>query len=509
MATSNESVPRDILIVGAGVFGLSTALSLLSRPAYDASRITIIDSALVLPNPVGSSVDASRIIRADYASIYYAKLACLAQEHWRDQTPTGWGGEGRYSETGFVLTGDKGQEAYVSSAMHNVQDLARAGLPMDISKIQELKNREEIRKAAGLPGVSGDTGYANWNSGWADAEKSVAHAIQRIQNHSNAKDRISIKPGYEVARLMFSPDSGQCTGVTCKDGTSFTADLTILATGAWTPSLFNLQNRCLATGQVIAYLELTQEEQNYLENTPVVINFAKGTFVIPPQRGELKVARHGFGYRNPITVEHPSTKSNAERLSKHGVSVPRTDTNIPVEAEVALRDALAELFPPNVDPASLPPGCPTSLSTVSTRPFTNTRLCWYTDTPTGDFLIDWAPLPASENSKNTSLFLATGGSGHGFKFLPVLGDYIVDAVEGRLDPVYRKLWAWPSNEKLEKEFGLAESGQEAIDVASGTSKELHAFHECKDGSRGGPKGMILGEELKKGTAAVKPLQAKL
>jgi sarcosine oxidase/L-pipecolate oxidase len=29
------------------------------------------------------------------------------------------------------------------------------------------------------------------------------------------------------------------------------------------------------------------------------------------------------------------------------------------------------------------------------------------------------------------LFLATGGSGHGYKFLPVIGERIVDVVEGR------------------------------------------------------------------------------
>lgn len=504
---SGSSIPQEILIVGAGVFGLSTALTLLGRQAYDDSRITIIDSAAILPNPVGSSVDASRIIRADYANLSYAKLAVLAQEYWRDQSSSGWGGEGRYSETGFVLTGDEGQEAYVRESMHNVQDLAKAGLPMNLSKIQELKTRDEIRVASKLPGSSGDTGYANWNSGWADAGASVAFAIRKIQNHPNNRGRLVLKPGHQVARLQFSETTGQCTGVSCTNGTTFDADLIIFATGAWTPSLINLQNRALATGQVLGYIKITEEEQRYLENTPVVINFARGTFVIPPQRQELKIARHGFGYRNPLTVSHSSTKSNAERLSKHAVSVPRTDTQIPVEAEKALRDALAELFPPDLDSAALPPGCPKSICTVSSRPFVNTRLCWYTDTPTGNFLIDWPPLPSSAKS-NTSLFIATGGSGHGFKFFPVLGDYIVDAIEGHLDPEYLDLWTWPRDEQLRKDHGLGGSldgSERAVDSAPG-SEGLHAFLECKDGSRGGPRGMILSEELDKGTAVAKPEQ---
>lgn len=502
MATTNP-IPEEILIVGAGVFGLSTALSFLEREAYNDSKITIIDSAKVLPNPAGSSVDASRIIRADYANPHYAKMACLAQEHWRDQTPSGWGGEGRYSQTGFVLTAEEGQAEYVRSAMVNVQDLAKAGLPMELDKIQELNGRDEIRKATGYPGVSGQKGYANWNSGWADAEKCVAFALKQVKEHRNGRGRVQIMSGCEVARLSFSSD-GQCSGVVLRCDSEIKADLTVLATGAWTPSLFNLQNRCLATGQVLAYLKVSEAEQKYLENTPVYMNFARGTFVIPPQGRELKVARHGFGYRNPATVEHLSTKSNAERFSKHAVSVPRTDTQIPIEAEVALRVALKELFPPDADDASLAPDCPASVRTISARPFVNTRLCWYTDTPSGDFLIDWAPI-----QNNRSLFLATGGSGHGFKFLPVLGEYIVDAIEGHLDPAYKELWTWPTDEKLQQEHGLCKPDQKSIDIVPRGSGELEAFLECKDGSRGGPRGMLLEQELKMGTAALQAPSAKL
>lgn len=501
------SSPKDILIVGAGVFGLSTTLAFLERPQYNDSRITIIDSSLALPNPVGSSVDASRIIRADYANLSYAKLACLAQTHWRDQTPTGWGGQGRYSQTGFVLTGEKDQEAYVQEAMHNVQNLARSGLPMELDKIQQLNSRSDIRKATGLVGASGETGYANWNSGWADAEACVAFALHRVKSHPNNKGRVSIKPNTKVARLAFSPKTQLCTGVQFINDTTISADLTILATGAWTPSILDLSNRALATGQVLAFVKLTQEEQDYLANTPVTMNFARGTFIIAPhpQTLELKVARHGFGYRNPISVSPASSKpSSTSQVSSTAsttfveaeVSVPQTDTQIPVEAEHALRDALAELFPPNFDPSMKPPNYPESLRDVSKRPFTNTRLCWYTDTPSGNFIFDYPPL--SSGSANTSLFVASGGSGHGFKFLPILGKYIVDAVEGRLEKEYKEMWSWPSEQALKEDLGT--------DVHGGKKHvgQVKEFLECQDGSRAGPHGMILEQELRKGVVEVQP-----
>lgn len=480
--------PKEILIVGAGVFGLSTALTLLNRPAYNQSRITIIDSSAILPNPAGSSVDASRIIRADYAQPSYAKLACLAQDSWRDQSATGWGGQGRYSETGFVLTCDAAHEAYVKAAMQNVKDLAMQGLPMQMEKIQELTNRESIRAATGLPGVSGDMGYANWNSGWADAEKGVAFALHKVRTHPNNKSRVVIRPSCKVNHLLNSSD-GQCVGVQLVGGEKLSADLTILATGAWTPSLYDLSQHCLATGQAVAYLQLTPEEQAYMENTPVVMNFAHGAFIIPPQNNELKIARHGFGYKNPENV-HSSVSSKQ-------VSVPNTDVPIPAEADAALRAGLAELFPPESSRLPSTPSStadatkvaryPKSLATVSTRPWTKTRICWYTDTPTGNFLIDYPPLPSS-SAKNSSLFLATGGSGHGYKFLPILGDYIVDAIERKLDPEFAELWKWGNHQNAHGDSATATVGCER----EGPDEE---FTECRDGSRGGPRGLVLREEL--------------
>lgn len=487
MATTNGQTPHSILIVGAGVFGLSTALTLLERPAYSNSKITIIDSAAVLPNPVGSSVDASRIVRADYGHKSYAKLASEAQDLWRDTSATGWGGEGRYHETGFVLTGDHGQEDYVRKSMRNVQDLAATGKSLDSSKIQELNTKDEIRKASGLPGTSGDMGYANWNSGWADAEACVAFALRKLKTDH----RVTIRPGCKVSKLLFTDASKdrQCAGVQLEDGSSIHADLTVLATGAWTPSLFNLEYRCLATGQVIAYVQISPEEQAYLEKTPVVINFARGTFVIPPLNCELKIARHGYGYRNPHHVD-PLSSSSSVAIAKE-VSVPRTDVPIPIEAETTLREAFAELFPPNPPPpAADNPPYPATLATISTRPFTRTRVCWYTDTPTGNFLIDYPPLPCSNASNtNKSLFLATGGSGHGFKFFPILGTYIVDALERNLAPEYAELWRWSTDDEIQARF------------SSGEYKDAHRqFIECEDGSRGGPRGMILQDELAKGAA---------
>jgi glycine/D-amino acid oxidase-like deaminating enzyme len=56
-------------------------------------------------------------------------------------------------------------------------------------------------------------------------------------------------------------------------------------------------------------------------------------------------------------------------------------------------------------------------------------------TPSRDFVI-------SPHSACNGLFIATCGSFHGYKFLPVLGKYVVQMLAGELDPALQKRWAW-------------------------------------------------------------------
>ena len=90
--------------------------------------------------------------------------------------------------------------------------------------------------------------------------------------------------------------------------------------------------------------------------------------------------------------------------------------------------------------------------------------------PTGDFLITYHP-------EYNNLFIATGGSGHAFKFFPVIGKKVVATLERKVEPELAEIWRW-------------RSGAELREILDG--KE---FTACADGSRGGRRGMILAEEL--------------
>ncbi|RAK99795.1 NAD(P)/FAD-dependent oxidoreductase [Aspergillus ibericus CBS 121593] len=424
------SLPPNILIVGGGVFGLSTALALSHR--HPNSQITLLEASPTIPNPHGSSVDTSRIIRADYSQPHYAQLAADALELWRN---TDWGKEGRYTQNGLLLVyppGSTNARDYATKSYHNVKQIPG-------QDVELLPTKSDVTRVAPAYGVDLKVagGYVNWGSGWADAEAGVRYAKQRLDQEG----KVIFKTG-EVSSLQYSND--RVTGVNLANGSSLTADLVILATGAWTAKLVDLRGRTVQTGQALAYMRISDEEQKQLEHMPTILNFATGMFIIPPRNNLLKVARHAYGYVNPVQVAVPGTKDE-----KMEISLPENGVPIPAEGELAFRDALKELIPSFAD-----------------RPFVQTRVCWYTDTPKGDFIITYHP-------NHPGLFLATGGSGHGYKFLPVLGEKIVDALERKLDPELQNLWAWPA--------AVPES----------------EFDGTEDGSRSGPKGLRLLDELAK------------
>lgn len=351
-----------------------------------------------------------------------------------------------------MLVADKGTkgEGYVRGSFENVLQMARKS--GDEDGVRELKNRAEIEDAVGtLGGGSGDWGYVNHRSGWADAEA----AMRWLRSQVEKTGRVSFLHAEAVA-LLKSPKEGngkeKVTGVRLKDGSDIEVDLAILATGAWTGKLVDLRGRATATGQVLVFLDLTEEEQERLGKMPVLLNMSTGLFVMPPKGRVLKVARHAYGYSNPVSIRCPDGDDEGKEIT---VSLPRTSRDdlkqrVPKEGEDACRAALTEMIP-----------------FVADRPFTNARICWYTDTPKGDFLITYHP-------EIEGLFLATGGSGHGYKFLPVIGDRIVDCLSGTLEGELMKKWGW-QRERTENVI-------------------------TEDGSRGGRPGMVLDDEFRKGEA---------
>ena len=291
-------------------------------------------------------------MRADYANPAYAALANDAIKQWRT---TEWGREGRYTQNGLLMVGTAENSAYMKQSYLNVREI-------EGDDVVELPSKAAVQSVVPGYGIEADVagGYVNWGSGWGDAEASVRYAKKKLDETG----RVDVRTG-DVKRLVSVEQEGskarKITGVELSDGTTITADLVILATGAWTGRLVNLDGRANATGQVLGFIEITDEEQEKFKDMPTVLNFSSGIFIIPPRNNLLKIARHAYGYSNPTSIPNPSPELGGPETVL--ISLPENGVPIPPEGEHALRSALREMLP-----------------ALGDRPFVKTRVCWYTDT---------------------------------------------------------------------------------------------------------------------------------
>ena len=431
----------------------------LSLPSLDETP-RFKEQCLRTQNPHAASIDSSRIIRADYADLAYARLARTAQEKWRKECARSNEADPIYKESGVILTADASGSQYVDKAAENARALGY--------HIQALHDSKEIEQLLGTGGVGGYSGYMNWGSGWANngraMERCMGEVVKKARGRREDEGKIIFRRGH-VQNLVFETNhrhakqqqrekSRRIVGAKMDDGEELRVDLTILAAGAWSGALIDLRGRVEATGQVLAYVPITELEVKSLKRMPVILNLSTGLSLLPPVRDAntgdwvLKILRHAYGYVNPTTVSVMG--EDVKTSLPHASFSP-----IPREGEEECRAFLQQTVP-----------------WLGDRAFSSTRICWYTDTPRGNFLISHHPSYAG-------LFLATGGSGHGFKFLPVLGEKILAAIEGNLEEELMKLWRWVGEEE-----------------------KVIPFEGTEDGSRAGRKGMVLEDEWKKGRGLV-------
>ncbi|UPX09312.1 uncharacterized protein EKO05_0000003 [Ascochyta rabiei] len=402
-----SSLGKDdsIIIVGAGVFGLSLAYELASARGY--TEITVLDRSLP-PVPDGSSVDISRIIRSEYADEVYSRMAKEAMVGWRTDYSQ------HYHEDGFVLLAEGDNHPYVEKILEygNKDPNTRARA----YKVKETPSAIKQAYPAVHAKIEGMSAVHNPEGGWADAAGSVNSLAERA-----SRIGVNFVTGRRgtVVGFEFNKSLTQVTGVRVRSGPSLRASRIVLATGAWTNTLVpNIGHAMSASGQPVGFIQLSPEEAAQLKPHPVLINMTTGVFCFPPSPDNiLKLARHGYGYANRVPASY-----GAKLPQRPMVSAPNRDKDnsrsgyLPDDADQALREGLQQFFPAFAD-----------------RPWSNRRLCWYTDTPDGDFVVD-------NHSTVQNLFFATGGAGHGFKFLPVLGKYLADCFEDKAPSDLRHKW---------------------------------------------------------------------
>jgi glycine/D-amino acid oxidase-like deaminating enzyme len=372
-------MPRTV-VVGGGVFGIAAALELRAR----GDDVTVIEPG-PLPHPQAESTDISKVIRADYgADVLYTSLMERALEGWDD-----WNGsfaKGLYHSCGVLFVT---RATMTPTSKSRFEHESFALLTARGHALERLGGRSLAKR---FPQWNGDVyadGYFNPLGGYAESG-AVVSALARL-----ARDRgVAIREGVRV--IGERSTSARVTAVEIDSGDAVSGDRFVYTTGCWTGGLLADVAACFrATGHPVVHL-LPEDADAYREERFPVFGAdisQTGVYGFPLIGGVVKVASHG-----PGRVVNPSSEA---------------DRTVTAAEEGEIRGPLREALP-----------------ALSRAPLAKTRICVYGDTLDGDLWI--APDPERPNR-----IIAAGGSGHGFKFAPVLGSLIADACEGIVEPRFR------------------------------------------------------------------------
>lgn len=447
--------PNDtVLIVGAGIFGLSTALHLarrgysvtvFDRQPYDETKYSYFKGA------DAASADINKIVRSAYgAQTEYQDLSIEAIKAWHEwneelasgkTVPPGMSSKDRvFVPNGcFSMVSDEELPPWEVAC---IEGMEKAG-HHDTQLATTNPRHREIASSRGLSAYMDPfqqqhkrrplVGVLDTTGGMALADKACRFALHKARSLG--------------ARFIFGDSEGRLdslcyegskvTGIRTRDGQIHHASMTILACGGWTPVLLpELDGLCEATAGSVVIMEIPRQSTLWdrlsPQNFPTFMYNMRaagygGLYGFPrTEEGYFKIGYRGTKYTNPVRhddgVERstPVTRwSPAERNGLVPIGEPFTDFS---QAAYHVIQAFLTEYLPELRQEVIP--------------ISKTRLCWYTDTCDNHFVIDRVP-------GKEGLMVATGGSGHAFKYLPNIGNWVVDIMENvDMDRTAVKAWKW-------------------------------------------------------------------
>ena len=349
-----------VAVIGAGAFGGWTALNLLRRGA----RVTLLD-AWGPGNSRASSGGETRVIRTVYgADRIYVDWTVRSFPLWREA-------EARWNLPLYRRTGSLWMcgedEGYVRSAIPLIEDV---GLRIDELSLAEARRR--------FPQVDFD----GVRSAFIEDEAGYLFARRACQAVAAG---LAIEGG-EVRLAAVSPGpihNGAMARLELPGGESLAADLYVFACGPWLGRLFPevIGERILPTRQEIYFFGTPAGDPRFGDDAfPVWFDLGERIlYGIPGNE------HRGFKVADDTRGE-PFDPTAGERT-------PTLDL-------VAMTRAfLARRFPALTD-----------------APLVEARVCQYENSPDGHILFDRHP-------QADNVWFLGGGSGHGFKFGPALGEY--------------------------------------------------------------------------------------
>ena len=364
-----------IAVIGAGAFGGWTAHHLL-RKGYDVTLLDVFGPG----NSRASSGGDSRVIRGIYGEDkIYVDLVARSFKLWKRYQKQ-WK-QSLYFPTG-ALWFFQVNDTYAQKSLPIVN---QAGLKSEQLSKNEVKKRFPQINLTDLKSF-----YFEHEAGYLPARHCCQVVLENFVKKGGEYKQLAVKPGKifnsKLSELILS------------DGSTLKADSYVFACGPWLSKVFPnaLKDIIMPTRQEVFFFGTPYGDSSLFEsNMPVWVDFGKKIWYGIPGadwRG-FKVADDTRGVEfDPTSGDRIASKSGLKSARKY----------------------LAKRFPSMKD-----------------APLLESRVCQYENSPDGNYIID--KHPGAENT-----WVIGGGSGHGFKLGPAIGEFVADRVIGKkaIDPFF-------------------------------------------------------------------------
>ena len=376
-AAGSASTGRvHVAVVGAGAFGGWTALQLLRKGA----RVTLVD-AWGPGNSRASSGGETRVIRAVYGrSEIYVKWSARSLKLWRENQER-WKRKIYFPIGALWLVQENDEYETPSLPLLDAEGLKYEKMTTDEAARQYPQMR--------FDGVR-----------WVLREKDAGYLLARQSCQLVLKSFLEEGGEFLTAQAMPGGSaSGRMDSVALQDGSRLQADQYVFACGPWLARMFPglREDLIRPTRQEVFFFGVPAGDSRFTDAAlPVWVDHgASLIYGIPGNefRG-FKIADDARGPAFDPT-------SGERMVSREGIE--------------AMRKFMSRRFPGMKD-----------------APLVESRVCQYENSPDGHFVID--RLPEAGNA-----WIVGGGSGHGFKHGPALGEYVASILldSAPLNPLFQ------------------------------------------------------------------------
>jgi monomeric sarcosine oxidase len=355
---------QPVVIVGAGIIGLSTAYALLKQ---GLRKVIVLEQASV-DHSQAASHGVSRLLRFEYgADKLYSEMVRLSLQRWRNLAHETQ--QTLYSQTGLLVLGNE-DDRETQASYHVLRELGLAP--------ERLARRSCNLRFPQFATQAHNIFTYNTNAG-------ILHASTCLQTLKKCILALGGEIREQCQVIYVAHDNRlQPIRLQLAMGDEITAERVIFATGSWVHRLL---------GDIDLPVRLTRQYLLYFANLPISA-FGIGSF-------PAFIADELYGF--PIHDHTSRSATGWLKAASHTFGSPVEAGSTPALEVHVIKQATKRLC------ELLPALCNAELAHVDS--------CIYDVSLDEDFILDYVP-------QDTRMIFASGFTGHGFKFGLLLGEML-------------------------------------------------------------------------------------